>query len=209
MFECGSDVVGCDDEVDAGGPVFWSFAMVQTALIEAHDLWRRTPRVGHRPLKSCWPNEMLQRIDGGDHDARGGDMVAPEPRPLPLSRDEVAQRDTVSEWLMFIPGEMNRRIVVLAVAQLAAGRSQVSWRRVQRRLRVERGRGALSRRYDRAIGAICATLNYPQVAAMVAAGDAPKSIAVATGLRFAEAYALVQQLRPLVSSNVECELRNQ
>jgi hypothetical protein len=195
MFECGSDVVGCDDGVDAGAPIFWSFAMVQAALIEAHDLWRRTPRVGHRPLKSCWPNEMLQRIDGGDHDARGGDMVAPEPRPLPLSRDEVAHRDTVSEWLTFIPGELNRKIVVLATAKLASGRTEIPWMWVQRQLRIGRGRGAVARRYDRAIAAICAALNHPEVVSLLREGKGPKAIASATGMAFAEAYAVWSRLK--------------
>jgi hypothetical protein len=195
MFDNMSDVAECDDVVAIEAPVFWTFDMVEAALIEAHDLWRRSPRAGHAPLKSCWPNEMLQRIDGGDHDGRGGDMIAPEPRPLPLSRAEVAQRDRVSEWLGLIPGEINRRIVVLAVAQLASGRSQVSWRKVQRRLRIERGRGALARRYDRALGAICAGLNYPEVFAMLADGAGPKAIALATGMPFAQAYALIQRLR--------------
>ena len=195
MFELDSDMAGHDDGVDAGLPMFWTFALVETALIEAHDLWRRSPRAGHRPLKSCWPNEMLQRIDGGDHDARGGDMVAPEPRALPLSRDEVAQRDAVSEWLGFIPGAMNRRIVVLAVGQLASGRTQVSWRRVQRRLRVERGRGVCSERYNAAVHAICTGLNNPQAAAMIKAGNGAKAIAAATGISFADAYAMVRRLR--------------
>lgn len=192
MVEAGLMVDG--DEAAEAAPIVWTFDTVQDALVEAHDLWRRSPRVGHRPIKSCWPNEMLQRIDAGDLDARGGDMVAPELRPLPLSRAEVARRDEVSEWLEYVPSDLNRRIVVLAVAQLASGRSQVSWRKVQRRLRSERGRGALGDRYNKAVGAITAALNNPDAAAMLAQGAGPKAIAEATGMTFAEAHALARQL---------------
>lgn len=184
---------GCGEQ-DVQSDVIWTFDAVQEALIEAHDLWRRSPRVGHRALKSCWPNEMLQG-EGGDYDARGADMVAPAPRALPLSRNEVAVRDRVSEWLGFVPGDINRRIVVLVLGQLASGRSQVSWRRVQRALRIERGRGALSRRYDRAVGAIVAALNYPEAIALVRSGAGAKGVAVALGLSFAEAHALCRQLQ--------------
>jgi hypothetical protein len=195
MFDAvGGHLAGCEDVTDDADAVFWTFAMVEAALVEAHDLWRRSPRAGHHPLKSCWPNEMLQRIDAGDLDGRGGDMVAPELRPLPLSRAEVAQRDRVSAWLAFIPGEINRRIVVLAVGQLASGRSQVDWRRVRNRLRLANGRGSEGR-YSRAIGAICATLNNPDAAAMIARGAGPKEVAVACELSFLDAYGLVRQLR--------------
>jgi hypothetical protein len=201
MLSNGAEFSGCDVAADAGAsdgdaPVWWTFDAVQAALVDAHDLWRRSPRVGHRPLKSCWPNEMVQRIDGGDHDARGGDMVAPAPRPLPLSRAEVARRDAVSAWVAaYVPGDVNRRVVWLATAQMAGGRASVSWVMVQRRVRLERGRGALARRYERAIGAIVAALNYPDAAAMVVKGHGPKAISEALGLTFAEAHALSRQLK--------------
>lgn len=189
------------DEAEAA-PVVWTFDTVQDALIEAHELWRRSPRVGHRPLKSCWPNEMLQRIDAGDIDARGGDMVAPELRPLPLSRAEVARRDAVSEWLRHIPVEVNRRVVVYACAQLASGYSRVSWAKVLHDIRkaggasaLGDGRGILSRRYERAIGAIVVALNHPDVADMVAKGEGPRAIAAVLGLSFAEAHAMARQLK--------------
>ena len=193
---CGAHVAG---DVGASGsdgeaPTFYTFIMVEAALVEAHDLWRRSPRVGHRALKSCWPNEMLQRIDAGDLDARGGDMVAPALRPLPLSRAEVAVRDRVSAWVEYVPSEINRRIVLRATAQLAGGRSQICWRAVRRQLRLDRGRG-FEGRYRRAIGAICAALNYPDVVAMVRSGDGPKAIAAACGLTFGEACRISQQLK--------------
>jgi hypothetical protein len=193
-------LIGMDVAVNEGcdvgtPPTLWSFDMVQDALVEVHDLWRRSPRVGHRALKSCWPNEMVQRIDGGDHDARGGDMAAPAPAPLPLSRAEVARRDTVSAWAEHIPAALNRRIMWLATAQLASGRTAVSWVRVQRRLRIERGRGGLARRYDRAVGVIVAALNYPDAVALVRSGSGARAVADALGLSFAEAHALVRRLQ--------------
>lgn len=193
-FQKGS-VMSPDDEYEAvAEPVFYTFAMVEAALIEAHDLWRRSPRVGHRPLKSCWPNEMLQRIDAGDLDGRGGDMVQPELKPLPLSRAEVAQRDSMLAWYEIIPGELNRRIVWRATAQLAAGRAQVDWRQVRHQLRIANGRGSEGR-YSRAIGAICSALNYPDAAAMIERGAGPKAVAEAFGMSFLDAYGLVRQLR--------------
>jgi hypothetical protein len=193
-FEC-MDVAGDAGASDGDAPVLWTFEAVQDTLVAVHDLWRRSPRVGHRALKSSWPNEMLQRIDGGDQDARGVDMVAPAPRPLPLSRAEVAERDRVSAWVEAVPAELNRRIVWLATAQLAGGRASVSWVKVQRRLRIERGRGALADRYTKAIGAIVAALNYPDAVAMVRRGDGPKLLGQALGMTFAEAHALVRQLK--------------
>ncbi len=190
-------LVGMDVAVDAaavvGEPVLWSFDMVQDGLVEALDLWRRTPRVGHRALKSSWPNEMLQRIDAGDVDARGGDMIAPVLGPLPLSRAEVARRDAVSAWLEYVPSELNRRIAVLALTQLASGRTQICWRAVRKRLRIERGRGSEGR-YRRAIGTIVVALNYPAAVVMVRGGAGPKAVAGALGLSFAEAHAVCQRL---------------
>lgn len=190
------DVVG-DVGGDVGEPIFWTFAMVENALIEAHDLWRRSPRVGHRPLKSCWPEFRVHQVGFGEGAAFGVadvDGIVPEPRPLPLSRAEVAKRDRVSEWVALVPGEMNRRIVWRATAQLASGRSQVDWRRVRNQLRLINGRGSEGR-YTRAIGAICAALNNPDAAAMIAGGAGPNVVAEALGLTFLDAYGLVRQLR--------------
>lgn len=181
-------------------PIFYDFADVQAALVDVVHLWRRSPHVGHSPVKSSWPNEMVQR-GFGDYDARGGDLIAPSPRPVPLSREEVARRDAVSAWVEHVPGDINRRIVWLAVGQLASGRAQVSWRKVQARLRWQRGRGGVERRYSRAIGAICAALNHPDVLAMVRDGEGPKAISAACGLSFADAYALVRRLKGDCSGN--------
>jgi hypothetical protein len=183
---------GSDDRAE---PVFYSFAIVQEALVDVHDLWRRTPRVGHRALTSSWPNEMLQRADAGDYDGRGGDMVAVVPRPLPLTRAEVARRDAVSAWVEHVTGDDNRRIVWAATRQLAAGFSQVSWRKVAFDLRMTGRRGVLSSRYSWSITAICAALNHGDAAKMVASGAKPKAIAAACGMTLAEAHALVRQFK--------------
>lgn len=140
----------------------WTYDTVIEALIEAWDLWDRSPPVGHRPVRAHWPEYRSSNAQG-DYDARGGDMIAPEPRPLPLTRGEVGRRDAISAWLELIPDDMNRKITCLALAQLARGRNQVDWGRVLKKVRASlgkaRGKGALQKRFSRSITTICKVLN--------------------------------------------------
>jgi hypothetical protein len=146
--------------VDKQPPIFWSFDLVEAELVECAALWRRSPPAGHRPLKSAWPEA---RYEAGDHGKMGGENAAAMPRPLPLSRAEVARRDAVSAWLEAVPDEANRRIVCLAVMALASGQSQIPWSRIIRQMGQTRGKGGLRHRYARAIHAICVAANAGKV----------------------------------------------
>jgi hypothetical protein len=133
-----------------------TFETVQTALVDCLDLWRRTPERDRLGMKASgiW-SQMLQRIDAGDHDGRGADMVEPTPRPLPLSRDEVRQRDAVTEWYLDIPKPEDRRLVAIAVGYLARGYQRVPWLKVKHQMRIKFGADGLRKRYGKAIFAIC------------------------------------------------------
>lgn len=142
--------------------MIWSFNMVRDELVEAMRLWRRSPGDGASPFATDGPwHLMLRDVNVGDYDARGGDGTSSDValRPLPLTRDEVARRDAVSEWLRFIEKAEDRKLVVLAVGWLERGRTTVPWRKIRRVLGIPFGEHGLRKRYERAINAICIGLN--------------------------------------------------
>lgn len=127
--------------------------------MEAMLLWRRMPdrERGWLAVKAYWP-EMRRHNHFGDY----ADVEA-TPRPLPLSRDEVARMEQASAWLTIV-GERDRALVALAVSWLAGGRAQVPWRRLLRPLGVSFGADGLRKRYGRAIQAIVVELERRKVA---------------------------------------------
>ena len=153
-----------------------SFKSVEADLIEAAALWRASPRVGHVPLRAAWPDTVGFTVLG-DYDAGGGDRIVAEPARRALSRDEVAFRDRVGEWLGLVPDPLNRRIVGMAIMARAGGQSQIPWKTIAVHLRqeltpaairagYEKGdpadvRGGLRQRYNRAITAISFAMNKP------------------------------------------------
>lgn len=149
--------------VDLDEVSWWSFDLVREAMTEAVALWRRSPGDGRSPYATDGPwHLMLREVDAGDYDARGGFGVSSdvELRPLPLDREEVAQRDRVSEWLGFIDKEENRQVVKQALYYYAAGYQQVPWRKVRRQLALPQlVRADLKSRFDRAIRAVAEALN--------------------------------------------------
>lgn len=130
---------------------------VEAALIECVHLWRRSPGGGAWPFAGDGPWHLVQG-EAGDYDARGGDMAGEAPPPrVPLSREEVARRDWVSQWWGMI-GAGDRDLVRDAIGQLAGGASRVGWRALTRRHCNRHGApiGAdgLARRYARALDAL-------------------------------------------------------
>lgn len=145
---------------------FWSFEAVREALVETLVLWRRSPGGGRWPFAGDGPWHLIQReVMAGDYDARGGDLTSSDVplRPLPLSRAEVAMRDARSEWLGFIGKADDRRLVVVALAYLAQGRTTVPWRRIKHQLGIPFGEDGLRKRFDRALLAICTALNAAEM----------------------------------------------
>lgn len=141
----------------------WTYEAVEARLIEAMELWRRSPGGGHWPFASDAPWHMMQR-SVGDYDARGGDGVSSDVplRPLPLSIEEVAERDAVSEWVVRHVPERDRRLVSAVLVIKAAG-ARVSWLRLRQRFGQEIGGHGLRKRYARAINCICIALNAAEL----------------------------------------------
>lgn len=148
--------------MDIDAVEWWTFDLVREALVEAAELWRRTPGEGRWPFAADGPYHLMSR-DGaaGDYDARGGfgsssDVTV---RPLPLGTEECDRRDVVSEWLRFINKDEDRRLVGICCVHYATGRKQLPWDRIMREMGVNHGKDGLRKRFDRAIGAIAEGLN--------------------------------------------------
>ncbi len=149
-------------EVEEVESVWWTFESVRDALVEAADLWRRSPGGVGAAWATDGPwRQMLREESKGDYDARGGDGTSSDVplRPRPLTAAEVTKRDRISEWLLLVERAEDRRLVILAVAQLARGRARVSWRKLKQQTGVPFGEDGLRRRFERAIGAIAVALN--------------------------------------------------
>lgn len=141
---------------------WWTFDLVREVLVEAAELWRRTPGEGRWPFAGDGPWHLMSR-DGaaGDYDARGGFDTSSgvAVRPLPLGTEECDRRDEVSEWLRFIPEAADRRLVAVCCSFYASGSKQLPWSKIMRVLGVQRGKDGLRKRFERAIGAIATGLN--------------------------------------------------
>lgn len=140
------------------GSVFWTFADVEARLVEAMQFQWRTES-GTWGFASDGPWHLIVRDwwDWAAHEDR------PVPR-IPLSRAQLARMEEASAWLALAP-ERDRKLVVLAVTALAAGRKVVPWRALLKPLGVVRGADGLRMRYGRAVTCICHALNAAQIRA--------------------------------------------
>lgn len=166
-YDC-SNAGKVDAGPSSGGKVeFWTFEAVQDALIEAMLLWRRSPdrERGWLHCRAYWPEIRrvgIFQVVGGEADYPEHD---PQPRALPLTRAQVAAMTEAAEWLAYVP-ERDRRLVALAIAQLANGAAQVPWLQLKRAMGVPFGAHGLRKRYSRAITGICEALNSRNSAKM-------------------------------------------
>ncbi len=140
------------------GSIFWTFADVEARLVEAMQFQWRTEG-GTWGFASDGPWHLIVRDwwDWAAHEER------PVPR-IPLSRDQLARMEEASAWLALAP-ERDRKLVVLAVTALAAGRKVVPWRALLKPLGMPRGADGLRMRYGRAITCICHALNAAETRA--------------------------------------------
>ena len=140
---------------------FWTFDMVQERLVEAMIIcWRNPDRErGWQRLRSTWP-DVLREEAAGDYDARGGHHTSSDVaiRPASLTRLEVAEMEEAFGWMDAVP-PLDRKLVGLAIAALASGRREVSWRHLLRPMGLQRGSDGLRMRYGRAIARIAGALN--------------------------------------------------
>ncbi|EZP57442.1 hypothetical protein [Sphingomonas sp. RIT328] len=138
-----------------------TFCDVEDRLVEALlTCWRYPDRErGWQRIRSAWP-EISREEHRGDYDARGGEGSSSDVvlRPASQTRIEVAEMEEAFGWLDAISPE-DRKLVGLAIGQLARGRREVSWLDMLARMGLKRGADGLRMRYGRAINAICVAQN--------------------------------------------------
>lgn len=137
----------CDPPVSR----FLSFTAVEDRLVEALlTCWRYPDRErGWQTLRSAWP-EISRDVWAGDYDARGGDGTSAVLRPAAQTRMEISEMEEAFGWLDGVAPE-DRKLIGLAIVQLAKGKREVSWLDVMRQMGVKRGADGLRMRYSRAI----------------------------------------------------------
>ena len=136
----------------------WTFAQVEERLVEAMEFARRIePRRWAFASDGPWHLIVRDWWDWAAHEEK------PVPR-VPLSREQLARMEEAQGWLVHAP-ERDRKLVVLAVTALAAGRKVVPWRALLRPMGLQRGADGLRKRYGRAISAICERLEAAEMRA--------------------------------------------
>lgn len=154
-----------DTQAPVEGPLLpagaLSFCDVEDRLVEAMlTCWRYPDRErGWQRIRSAWP-EISRDAWAGDYDARGGEGSSSDValRAAAQTRTEVAEMEEAFGWLDAISPE-DRKLVGLAIVQLARGKREVSWVRMLDRIGLDHGADGLRMRYGRAINAICAAQN--------------------------------------------------
>jgi len=140
---------------------FWTFDMVQERLVEAMiTCWRHPDRErGWQRVQCAWP-DILREVSAGDYDARGADAASAEVemRPASLTRIEVGEMEEAFAWTDMLALD-DRKLVGMAITELAKGQREVKWRRLLLRMGLQRGADGLRMRYGRAINAICIAKN--------------------------------------------------
>lgn len=129
-----------------------SFADVEERLVEAMRLcWQ--DEGGVWPFASDGPWNLIRK-EWWDWDARDAKAL---PR-MPMSRVQMARRDEAVGWLALVR-EADRRLVVLAVRELAKGKAAVPWRDLLAPMGKSRGADGLRMRYGRAMTALVRRVN--------------------------------------------------
>ncbi|MEG3153013.1 hypothetical protein U1769_24230 [Sphingomonas sp. ZT3P38] len=153
-------------------PGHWTFDAVQERLVEAMIIcWRNPDRErGWQTIRSAWP-DVLREQSAGDYDARGGAHSSSDValRPAALTRAEQAEMEEAFGWLDAVPVH-DRKLIGLAIVQLARGRREVSWLRLLKPMGLRHGSEGLRKRYGRAITAIATRMNGGNPRASVSRG---------------------------------------
>lgn len=141
-----------------------TFALVQERLVEAMlMLWRLPDRERawlRGGISSLWSQyhptvgmnacERAEYLLSHDRDEA--------PRMPGLTRDEVGAMEEALGWMRFVD-TADRKLVGLAVTQLAQGYAQVSWRRLLTPMGLRLGADGLRMRYGRALHRIAVALD--------------------------------------------------
>jgi len=146
-------IVGRDDVAPPMGQ-FLSFTAVEDRLVEALlTCWRYPDRErGWQTLRSAWP-EISRDVWAGDYDARGGDGTSAVLRPAAQTRAEISEMEEAFGWLDGIAPD-DRKLIGLAIRELAQGKREVPWRSLLPKLGLKMGVTGLQMRYSRAITTI-------------------------------------------------------
>lgn len=145
--------------IDTPDAEMWTYEMVETRLVEALLCARRVSdrEAGWLRLRAWWP-DVVRATWLGDYGGDGVDGAsAVRVRPLPLTREQIAQMRETEGWLGRYLDEDARRLVLLALGFLAAGR-RIGWLRIGRATRVRVSAEALRRRYIEALARIACGL---------------------------------------------------
>lgn len=163
-----------------GAPGRLTWKDVEDRLVEAAELWLRTPGSGvgpggRGPWATDGPWHLLtdevraggtweawrQRIDlARDKTAKGGEGR----RPMGLTAEEVTRRDQADGWMRLI-AEDDRQLVMAAIWQQARTGRRVDWGSMLRLVGKERGKNGVRMRYQRALAGVAARLSRAKLAA--------------------------------------------
>lgn len=140
---------------------FLSFDDVQDRLVEAMlTCWRYPDRErGWQTLRCAWP-EISRDVWAGDYDARGGDGTSADValRPASQTREDIAEMEEAFGWLDAVAPD-DRKLIGLAIRELASGKRSVSWSKLKAAMGIARGSDGLRMRYGQAIASICNARN--------------------------------------------------
>ena len=149
-----------------------SFCEVQAELVEAVRMLARMPGEGRMPFATDGPWHLISRRDRAEGDLqawqqeREAEAVREErnrARASGLTSEEVTWMETTLGWLEDV-AERDRKLVVLAIQQLARGAARVRWSAVKADLvaagvAADVGDRALGMRYVRALRGLAARLS--------------------------------------------------
>jgi len=159
------------DEV-LGSDMPTSVEEAEGLLIEAHDLWWRSPGQSARPYAGDGPWHLAQSEVGdvkGDYsitllENEAGKLLetrkvdSRRPR-TPLRSHEVDRRDAIMAMVDLIEVPMDRKMVWLATQQLAKGEGRVPWTAIKRWTGYKRSARRLAGRYREVLAAMICTLH--------------------------------------------------
>jgi hypothetical protein len=132
---------------------FLTYDDVEGRLIEAVQLQWRTEG-GSWPFAGDGPWHLIRK-EWEDWDARD-----PKPMPrVPLSKAELMRMREAFGWLLLVPEDTDRRLVLLSVTERAKGPKRVPWARVAKLVAGGHEPDALRMRYRRAMGALTGRVN--------------------------------------------------
>lgn len=138
------------------GAVLLTFTGLEDRLVEALCIcWRDADRArGWQHVKSAWP-EIMREAHLGDYVEPSSDAAI---RPAALTRQDVAEMEEAFDWLN-AADPTDRKLIGLAINQLARGKREISWIAMLPVMGLPRGAEGLRMRYGRAMTAICNAVN--------------------------------------------------